>query len=127
MTTPNVQSSSTESRPDNANDASHGTERPDGAGRRGSQLDKSFWFNYVLIGAGITTTLGIIILLWGSAQNYAIIMLLGICLLSAGTLGWIGAFIFLTWLLIRDAGPLIWRGLNGVRQFFPKFNPKGEK
>ena len=129
MTTPNVQSSSTEaeSRPANANDVSHGPERPDGAGRRDSQLDKSFWLNYTLIGAGVTTTLGVVILLWGSAQNSPIITLLGACLLSAGTLGWMVAFIFLSWVLVRGAGPLIWRRLNGIRQFFPKFDSKGNE
>ena len=126
MTTPNVQSRGAEAEPVPAqvNDASHQTDRPGGAGNGGGRLDKSFWLNYILIGAGITTTLGIITLLWGSAQNGPIIMLLGACLLSAGILGWLGAFVFLTWLLIRDIGPLVWRGLKSVRQFFPKSNSK---
>lgn len=129
MTTPNVQSGGTEveSRLAQTTDASRDPEQPGGAGRWGGRLDKSFWLNYTLIGAGITTTLGVVILLWGSAQNSPIITLLGACLLSAGTLGWMVAFIFLSWVLVRGAGPLIWRRLNGIRQFFPKFNSKGNE
>ncbi len=129
MTTPNVHSRGAEAEPVPAqvNDASHQTDQPSDAGKWGGRLDKSVWLNYILIGAGVTTTLGVITLLWGSAQNSPIIMLLGACLLSAGTLGWLGAFIFLTWLLIQDIGPLVWRGLKSVRQFFPKFNSKGKE
>ena len=129
MTTLNVQSGGTEVQPSLAqsHDARRDPKRPGGAGKWGGQLDKSFWLNYTLIGAGITTTLGVIMLLWGSAQNSPILMLFGACLLSAGTLGWMGAFVFFSWLLVRDAGPLIWRRLNGIRQFFPKFNSKGNE
>ena len=129
MTMPNAQSRGAEADPVPAhvNDASHQTDQPSGAGNRESRMDKSVWLNYILIGAGVTTTLGVITLLWGSAQNGPIIMQLGACLISAGSLGWLGAFILLTWLLIRDIGPLVWRGLRSVRQFFPKFNSKSKE
>lgn len=124
MTTPNARSDSVEveSGPLDANNPAHEEDRPGKAGRP----NKSDWLNYSLIAAGVVTTLGVIILLWGSTQNSSVIMLLGASLLVAGTLGWMGIFIFLTWSLIRDFGPLIWRRLNGVHKFFPKFNANGD-
>lgn len=126
MTTPNVHSRGAESEPVPAqvNDASHQTDQLGDAGKWGGRLDKSFWLNYTLIGAGLATILGVLILLWGTSQNNLAISFVGACLLSVGTLGWMVAFFIFTVLLIRDVKPLIVRGLNGIRQFFEKSGPQ---
>ncbi len=129
MTTPNGQSGGLDAE-SGLPDVNHGgaaNDRSGDAGQRDSRLDKSYWFNYLMIGAGLATLSGIIILIWGSAQNGQVAMLVGAGLLAAGTLGWVAALVILTWLLIREIWPPIWRKLYGLRQNIPNFNPKIQK
>ena len=113
----------------NTPDAVADAERPaadntvSAAGKVHRRSGKVYWLEYTLIGAGITTTIGTLLLFWGSAQDSLAFLLAGIVLFAIGLLSWLGGFVVMTWWLLKEAAPLVRRLLKGVRNLFPKDAP----
>ena len=125
MATPNTPSVGTEAEylPAPGDDAGYEAPQPGDASKGGGRRDKSFWLDYTLIGASIVTIAGVLISAWGGAQNNLTLLLVGVCLFCAGSLGWLGVFAVLTWWLARDTAPLVGRLVKGIRNLFSNTNP----
>ena len=75
---------------------------------------------YTLAGATVVTFLGALALLWGDSQDNVLAQAVGMCLLLVGCVAWVAGFGVMTWWMVLDTGPLLWRWLKRTRKGLPK-------
>ena len=96
-----------------------------GAVVKRSRLVSSDWLLYSFAGATAVTFLGALALIWGDNQVNLAAQAVGMCLLLVGCVAWTVTFTIMTWWMVRDTGPLLWRGIKQIGKRLPKQSGDG--
>lgn len=95
---------------EDAIDASSTTERQSGHNPPdGSKTTGMDWLNYLLIAAAASTVTGTILVIWGDHENSLFTVATGAVLFTVATVAWIGAFLFVSYKMLRMLAPSLIR------------------